>query len=462
MTPHLPATVAHPPPVEPMTNHLAPKPPVKPPTTTNPSTSTSTPAPAPRRVCIAYPFFPHYRGPVLTELLTRGHHQYSLLADPVSAEPSIKVWPAPAGVTFIAAKVYFGRSTVYVQPGLVWHALVGGFDDLVIHAVPWWPTTWLAAAIARLRGKRVLSWCHGWTRPERGWRGLVRRVYHRLFHAHMVYGHYAKALFMQPVGGGWPAERIHVIYNSLDYPAQRAAREAITPAHLDALRTSVMLRAPEGEHERRPIAICVTRLIPVRRLDLLIDAAAELARQGTPIDLLIVGDGPLRAELEAQAKARGVRCVFYGPCYDEARIAELTMLADVMVAPGKVGLTAMTALAYGTPIVTHDDEAEQMPEWEALIPASPTTPDGQHRDTPAHRATGATFRKGDVQDLSRAIAQFTTRPQEARQATARACHDIVEKLWNPTRQREAIERCLDGLPADDLFWLKSAGPPGSR
>jgi glycosyltransferase involved in cell wall biosynthesis len=402
-------------------------------------------------VCIAYPFFPHYRGPVLTELLTRGHHHYSLLADPVSAEPSIKVWTAPPGVRFITSKVYFGRSTVYVQPRLVWHALAGEFDDLVIHAVPWWPTTWLAAAIARLRGKRVRSWCHGWTRPERGWRGLVRRVYHRLFHEHMVYGHYAKALFMQPVGGSWPAERIHVIYNSLDYPAQRAAREAISSQHLDALRASVMKWAPG---ERRPIAICVTRLIPVRRLDLLIDAAAELDRQGTPIDLLIVGDGPLRAELQAHAEARSIRCVFYGPCYDEARIAELTMLADVMVAPGKVGLTAMTALAYGTPIVTHDDEAEQMPEWEALIP--------QTDDTPAHRATGATFRKGDVKDLARAIAQFTTRDPATRQATARACHQIIEKLWNPSRQREAIERCLDGLPADDLFWLRSAAPPENR
>src|SRR5689334_14156613 len=35
----------------------------------------------PMKVAIVYPFFPHYRAAVLRELLTRGEHDYLLVAD---------------------------------------------------------------------------------------------------------------------------------------------------------------------------------------------------------------------------------------------------------------------------------------------------------------------------------------------------------------------------------------------
>lgn len=386
-----------------------------------------------RRVCIAYPFFPHYRGPVLEELLGRGRHRYTLVGDRVSSEPSIKAWEVPSGVDWVDARVWgLGkRRGVYIQPGLIRAGLSLRYDVLVIHSGVWWPTTWLCAIAGRLTGKRVLSWGHGWIKPEGGWRGWMRRVYYRLYHAHMTYGHCAKALFLET---GWGPDKVQVIYNSLDYARQKAEREAAKPGEIDELRRKVT-------GSDLPVVVCVTRLIPVRRLDLLIEAAAQLKRDGKPVTLLLVGDGPERGALQRLADERGVACVFYGACYDEGVVSRLVMMSRCMVAPGKVGLTAMTALGYGVPVVTHGDAENQMPEWEAVIP-------GQ---------TGTLFKEGDVADLARAIGVWTA--GEASDGVRRACVEIIERFWNASMQRRCIERCIDGEPADDLFWMKQADSP---
>ncbi|MBY0307287.1 MAG: glycosyltransferase family 4 protein [Phycisphaerales bacterium] len=383
-----------------------------------------------RRVCIAYPFFPHYRGPVLEALLRRGRHGYTLVADRRSAEPSIKGWEVPEGVDWVDAPVWrHGRRwRAYVQPGLVRAGLSRRYDTLVIHSGVWWPTTWLCAIAGRLTGKRVVSWGHGWTRREGGVRGLVRRVYYRLYHAHMTYGHFGKVVFMET---GWRPEGVHVIYNSLDYAAQKAARETVRPGELEELKRRVM-----GGVER-PVAVCTTRLVPYRRLDQLIEAAAALGGGGRPVDVLLVGDGPEKERLAALAAERGVRCVFYGACYDEGVLSRLIMMSDVMVIPGAAGLAVMHAHAYGTPVVTHDDVEAHGPEFEGLVPG----------------VNGGVFRKGDVEGLADAVAAWTgggARTEEAR----RRCWSIVERFWNAEFQRCAIERAIDGEPADDLWWMK--------
>ena len=61
--------------------------------------------------------------------------------------------------------------------------------------------------------------------------------------------------------------------------------------------------------------VAVGRLSPEKRVDLLIDAMALLP-SGLDTRLVLCGDGPLRAELEARARERGVaeRVVFAGFC----------------------------------------------------------------------------------------------------------------------------------------------------
>lgn len=52
-----------------------------------------------------------------------------------------------------------------------------------------------------------------------------------------------------------------------------------------------------------PLVLCVTRMAAVKNLGLLLEACARLRDRGTQFRCVLVGDGPLRAELEARRAA---------------------------------------------------------------------------------------------------------------------------------------------------------------
>jgi glycosyltransferase involved in cell wall biosynthesis len=180
-----------------------------------------------------------------------------------------------------------------------------------------------------------------------------------------------------------------------------------------------------------PVLIYTGRLTKSKGLALLLTAMSQLQNQGFKTSLLLVGDGPEREPLTQLAKTSGVAVHFYGACYDEDRLAELIMSANLTVAPGKVGLTAMHSLIYGTPVITHDDPDDQMPEWEAIIP-------GQ---------TGDFFRRGDVHDLARVIQKWSMLPWPD-ESIRKRCMSVIDCSYNPSFQRSIINRAVVGLPAE--------------
>jgi glycosyltransferase involved in cell wall biosynthesis len=227
------------------------------------------------------------------------------------------------------------------------------------------------------------------------------------------------------VQNGFTGDTLYVVYNSLDYEAQRIARAKITDDHTKQVRGMIF------PNQSKPILICTSRLIRLRGLELVLDAMSELQRQGFETSLLLVGDGPEREYLGKMARDLRLAVHFYGPCYDEDRLAELIMSANLTVAPGKVGLTAMHSLVYGTPVITHDDPAEQMPEWEAIVPGK----------------TGDFFKRGDIHDLAKTIHRWCVRPWPDK-GVRKQCMEVIDRFYNPQFQRQAINRAVAGLRAE--------------
>jgi 1,2-diacylglycerol 3-alpha-glucosyltransferase len=380
------------------------------------------------RVAIVYHFFAHYRAAVMVELARRSGLDVTLVGDAGDYESDIKAWQTPSDIPFRLAPCRRIRGSSMWQKGVVGLALGREFDALILLGNAYWPSTWLAAILGRLRGKRILFWTHGWITPPRGAKGAFRNAFYRLAHGLLLYGHLAKQYGIE---SGFDPERLHVIYNSLDYDAQRAARSTVSPEDERTLRRELF------GTEAVAVAICSTRLIAIRRLDLLIEAAAMLRAEGLPVVLLLVGDGPERANLERLAKERGVPAHFAGACYDESKLARYTMASNVTVAPGKVGLTAMQSLAFGTPVITHDEADDQMPEWEAIIPGR----------------NGSLFRRNDAKALAEAMRPWLLTPG-VDPATRAECHRATDRFYNPSMQRRAIARAVRGQSADDLFWMR--------
>ena len=382
-------------------------------------------------VVVIYHFYPHYRKAVVEELAQSSVADFTFVGDDHEYLHSIEPASLSPRVRFRLAPTHRLPGPFMWQWGAVTWAMRRDFDTVIMHSVPHWPCTWMGALLARMLGKRVLFWGHGFLYEPRGIKGILRRMFHALPHGHLLYGRRARDIAVRL---GCAPDRLHVVYNSLDSDAHAALRRSITRSESERLRASLFGDATV------PVAICSTRLIRLRRLDLLLDALHALAAKGRPVSLILVGDGPERAALESQARALGLKVHFEGACYDEARLAALLLASTVTVAPGKVGLTAIQSMAYGVPVISHGDADDQMPEFEAIVPGR----------------TGDHFAKGDVTSLAAAIARWTESPWPG-DATVRACHGMVECRWNPHVQRRLIERAVLGQPGQGDIPLPEVG-----
>jgi glycosyltransferase involved in cell wall biosynthesis len=101
--------------------------------------------------------------------------------------------------------------------------------------------------------------------------------------------------------------------------------------------------------------VCVGRLSREKRPDVAIETLRAVQERGLAARLWMVGDGPRRRALEAQARALLV--VFTGHLHDRDEMARLLARAHVALAPcpyETFGLAALEALACGTPVVATD------------------------------------------------------------------------------------------------------------
>jgi glycosyltransferase involved in cell wall biosynthesis len=144
---------------------------------------------------------------------------------------------------------------------------------------------------------------------------------------------------------------------------------------------------------------------------------------------VIIGDGPERARLQEFVRSHQLSAHFEGQCYEEARIALLTMSSDLTVCPGFVGLTAIQSMAYGVPVITNKRSGDDAPEVEAIVPG----------------LTGDLFEEGDVDDLVAVMRSWLRRPSMSH-SYRNACTEIVERYWSPDSQLRVLEEAVAGAP----------------
>lgn len=366
----------------------------------------------PLRVAVIYHVWPHYRQAVMQAMDRSRAVAYDFYGSGEALEGIVHADTAAVSRFVRAPHRRLGR--LLWQPRAVPAAAGGQYQALILLADPNFVSTWIAAMLARLRRKPVLFWGHGWLAPEGAPKRTLRHLYFRLAHRFLVYAERGKRL---GVAAGFPAERITVVYNSLDVARADAVIAAIESGTLATVQPRRFFAEPA-----RPLLICTARLTAKCRFDVLLHAAA---RMGRDVNVLLVGDGPERTALEELARALGLAVHFFGACHDEETVGQMIYHADLTVSPGKIGLTAMHSLMYGTPAITHGDFDAQMPEVEAIEAGR----------------TGAFFRRGDPDDLARAITDWLDRtaPRRSVRVAARAA---IRGRWTPQVQAEIIERAV--------------------
>ncbi|HVW70337.1 MAG TPA: glycosyltransferase [Steroidobacteraceae bacterium] len=374
-----------------------------------------------QRIAFFNPIFAHYRTALLRELRASERCEYFLFGDTRDLYGNVPVCDLSADPHFRLTPYRRFLKVFAWQWGSVGPALWGNFDAYILEGDAYYLSSWVGAILAKLRRRRVLFWSHGWTRHDTGLKHWVRALFYHLADGLLLYGERARSIGIEC---GFAPERLHVMYNSLDFDDQCRRSAEVSADEIHSLRRDLF--GPEPV----PVVIGTARLTERKRFDLLIRALGLINRSGRRVDLLLVGDGPARASLETLARSERVKVVFAGACYDEPGLARYFACASVTVMPGEVGLTCMHSLGYGVPVVTHGDPARQMPEFEAIVPGE----------------TGDLFAPDDVMDLATKLDRWTRLPG-VEPAVRTACLARIETRYNARAQARAIELALSGVPA---------------
>lgn len=309
-------------------------------------------------------------------------------------------------------KIIFHKP-IYYQTGVL-GLLRENYSTYLILGEIFCVSTWLMLFLSKLYKKRIFFWSHGYYGRE----SKIRIIFNKLFYSAadgiFLYGNYAKELMIKE---GIKHEKLHVIYNSLNYDKQISIRKNLRPS-------GIFKKKFNNNYLN---LIFIGRLTEIKRLDLLIYALKKLKSESNYFNTTLIGDGEKRKALKQLAKEHDLEesIWFYGPCYDEIELSELIYNADLCVSPGNVGLTAIHTMTYGTPVITHNDFSYQMPEFEAIL-------DG---------VTGTFFNNGDYISLANSVIRWFDDYKD-RELIRKNCYKVIDTKYNPHLQIEVFKKYL--------------------
>jgi glycosyltransferase involved in cell wall biosynthesis len=225
---------------------------------------------------------------------------------------------------------------------------------------------------------------------------------------------------------GYAEARLRVIPNAVDSAALCAAAGDVAAARAAATGEPSPLRRELGLSASAQIVLCVARLHPVKRHDVLIAsfAAACDRLQDASVDaqLVLVGDGELRAQVERAAFASGAA----------GRIHVLGARSDIPALLAQADVFALTSDMEGMPISILEAMACGLPIVATDVGGIPCEV-GRDED-----ACGLLAGAGDTAAIAARLAQVL-RDEPLRRQLARAARDRVQQHFSSAAMACAVQ-----------------------
>jgi len=222
---------------------------------------------------------------------------------------------------------------------------------------------------------------------------MRKRIY-RLADATMIYASHG---FEIQESFGVERDRIFLTYNSPD-------TEKIAQVRHRLLEEGVSLSNPKR-------ILHLGRLVKWKRVDLLIEAVAQLAGKHDSIELCIIGSGPEEEHLKQLAMQHVPEGVvrFLGSIYDAEQLAREIMTSGIYVLAGMGGLSINETMAYGLPVIC-------------------SRCDGTEKDLISDGVSGLFFKEGDPDDLVRKLDLLLSDPLKRQSMGEQALSVIRDKI----------------------------------
>lgn len=279
------------------------------------------------------------------------------------------------------------------------------------------PSAWYMMMKIHLMRKRpqIAIWTHGWYGKESRIEMFLKKVFFRLVDRIYVYGNYARNGL---ISHGIPQDKIVTIYNSLDYEKQLGLKACLIDEKL--------YKCHFGNDY--PVLIMIGRLNMRKKLDMLLNSVATLKNNGEKFNVVFIGEGEDRTKLERLTSQLNLsnNVWFYGACFDERLNAKLLYNADMCIVPGDIGLTAIHAMTFGVPVISHNQFMTQGPEFETIKPG----------------LTGDFFEHDNMNSLCSTISNWFRLNADKRECVRQACYNEIACHWTPFVQLNILKNTL--------------------
>lgn len=216
-------------------------------------------------------------------------------------------------------------------------------------------------------------------------------------------------------------------------------RRGVDLAKFSPLLRDDALRRRAGAADA-PLLLFVGRLCREKNLPFLVAAVRELERRGCRFRLALVGDGPLRAELEALLPNAFFAGVVHG-----LELARWYASADLFVFPSTVetfGNVVLEAFASGLPVAALDA--------------------GGVREVVRHGVDGGLFAPDDPVAFAEAVATLLAQPEELARLSANARASAEGQRWSDVNGVLLEHYDRHARAARDGTARVSARPPAPR
>lgn len=381
-------------------------------------------------VQIIQPIVPEYRIPFFKTLIENREHKVSVFASKqLPNDQSIKT-AAGIGPSFRVDHPCTGffNNRLMWQKGMALDPNSKRGDVLVVcgnaRFLSNYPLLWKA----KRRNIATVWWGIGSMPSQNRLRYLLRARIMRWMDVILLYTEREKQDFLRI---GFPSERVFAINNAIDQTPLQAAT---------AQWPSSRLAAFQHEHgiTNKLVFLFCGRLSAKARVDLAIEALAQLLNRNKNCLLVLIGDGDQRNNLEKLARRLNVMesIRWLGAIYDQDLMAPWFLSAKAFVYPGYIGLSILHAMGYALPVITHDNLANQSPEVAALI-------EGEN---------GILYAENDSSDLSSKMLQMvsdeTLRQAMSKRAlfTAReefTLPEMVRRFWEAVHAAASMKNRLN-------------------
>lgn len=371
--------------------------------TTSPGKSTSNESARVRRtVFYVQPLIAHYRIEVI-ESLNR-LFSVKLFASSAGIESSGFSREDPVCAEFVETQIsHLFTPGINMQREVVGRIVRERPAAVLMFADVRYVSLWLALMAGRVMRIPVLIHGQGLYRHEEG-AGLIRKLCYRVAVALSTqYICYTDASKRSLESAGCPSGKLIVADNSL------TVAHTVDPAEKTGTETGILF---------------LGRLRDDSNVGALIEAAGRLRSEGHQIVLHLIGGGKHAAQLKRQYGDRDY-VVWYGPVFDESRIAEISRLCRIGCYPGAAGLSVVHMFGLSLPPLVHDELQRHMGPEPGYV----------------EEGNSGYFypREGGVEGLVDTIRKVWGVEPEAMRLAAAAAFSKYQQLNSPTLGRRLAE-----------------------